>query len=105
SSHPGEVRSFLLDTSILSRLNGPLCDAVTGRGDSARMLDALYEGNTLIVALDHQRREYRYHCLFAETLKRRLDETDPERAGLLHSRAAQWLVENGLPDEAIRHAI
>lgn len=105
SSHPGEVRSFLLDTSILSRLNGPLCDAVTGRNDSAHMLNALYEGNTLIVALDHQRREYRFHCLFVETLKRRLDEIDPERARLLHSRAARWLVENGLPDEAIRHAI
>ncbi len=105
SSHPDEVQSFLLETSILDRLSGELCDAVTGQKDSAATLEALCAGNMLIVPLDHERREFRYHVLFADTLKSRLRKLDPGRVRRLHSRASQWFVENDMPDEAIRHAI
>ncbi len=68
---PERVRSFLLQTSILDRLSGPLCDVVTGQEDSKAMLEALERGNLFIVPLDDQRQWYRYHHLFADVLRRR----------------------------------
>ncbi len=105
SSHPERIQTFLLETSILERLSGPLCDAVTGQKDSAATLEALCAGNMLIVPLDHERREYRYHVLFADTLKSRLRKLDPGRIRSLHALASRWFVENDMPDEGIRHAI
>lgn len=105
SSHSGRIQTFLLETSILDRLSGPLCDAVTGQKDSAAILESLCAGNMLIVPLDHERSEYRYHVLFADTLKNRLKKLDPGRIRKLHSLASRWFVENNMPDEAIRHAI
>src|SRR6266498_3906559 len=69
---PADVRRFLLDTSILERLSGPLCDAVTGRSDGQQMLEGLERANLFLVALDEQRRWYRYHRLFADLLRVRL---------------------------------
>ena len=76
---PEQVRSFLLQTSILGRLTGPLCDAVTGQDGGKAMLEALDRGNLFLVPLDDQRRWYRYHHLFADVLRARLLDEQPDR--------------------------
>jgi LuxR family transcriptional regulator, maltose regulon positive regulatory protein len=101
---PDRVRAFLLETSILDRLSGPACDAVTRAADSQRMLEELERANLFLVPLDEERRWYRYHHLFADLLRARLAQTQPDRALELHTRAAAWCAEHGLIDEAIRHA-
>jgi LuxR family maltose regulon positive regulatory protein len=102
---PERVRAFLLQTSILDRLSGPLCDAVTGQEGSGAVLEALERGNLFIVPLDDSRRWVRYHHLFAEVLQARLLRELPERAPALHRRASAWYERNGLPAAAIRHAL
>ena len=104
-AQPGEVRSFLLDTSVLGELNGLLCDALTGRADGQSTLEALERANLFVVALDDQRRWWRYHQLFADALRARLTGQDPRRVRLLHRRAAGWYAENGRVDDAVPHAI
>ena len=99
------VRSFLLQTSILGRLSGPLCDAVTGRDGGKAMLEALDRGNLFLVPLDDQRRWYRYHQLFADVLRARLLDEQPDLAPELHRRACEWCEENGDRSEAIGHAM
>ena len=76
---PEHVRSFLLQTSILDRLSGPLCDVVTGQENGKRMLEALERGNLFVVPLDDKRQWYRYHHLFADVLHARLMEEDPDQ--------------------------
>ena len=100
-----DVRRFLLETSILNRLSGPLCDAVTGRGDSAAMLDVLERSNLFVASLDDQRRWYRYHHLFAELLRWKLALTMPDRVAGLHQAASGWFAEAGDIGEAIEHAL
>ena len=78
SVSPSIVRSFLLQTSILSRLNGPLCDAVTGQDGGKATLEALERGNLFLVPLDDRRRWYRYHHLFADVLRARLLDEQPD---------------------------
>jgi len=102
---PERIRSFLLQTAILARLSGPLCDAVTGREDSREMLEVLERGNLFVVPLDDQRQWVRYHHLFAEVLHTRLLEAQPNQASTLHRRASAWYERNGLPVDAIRHAL
>jgi len=102
---PDEVRAFLLDTCILDRLSGSLCDAVTGRGDSKTMLGALEQRNLFVVALDDQRRWFRYHHLFADVLQAHLEDEQPELALELHRRASEWHEREGDRNEAIRHAL
>jgi LuxR family maltose regulon positive regulatory protein len=102
---PEEVRSFLLETSVLERLSGPLCDAVTGRADGQQMLENLERANLFLVALDDERRWYRYHRLFADLLRVRLRQRAPERAPVLHRKAAAWCEAHGLVEDAIRHAL
>ena len=102
---PERVRSFLLETAILDRLSGPLCDAVTGREDGKEMLDVLERGNLFVMPLDDKRQWYRYHHLFADVLQSRLMEEQPERAPTLHRRASEWCEQNGLRSDAIRHAL
>jgi LuxR family transcriptional regulator, maltose regulon positive regulatory protein len=102
---PDRVRGFLLETSILERLSGPLCDAVTGRSGGQAVLEELERANLFLVPLDDERRWYRYHRLFADLLRVRLEERDRERALELHRRAAAWCDEHGLVDEAVRHAL
>src|SRR5207247_1035739 len=100
-----EVREFLLQTSILDRLSGPLCDAVTGRAGSAAMLEAIERSNLFLVPLDARREWYRYHQLFGELLANELRRTDAARVPVLHHRAFEWLRDHGSPEEAIHHAV
>ena len=102
---PEHIRSFLMQTSILDRLSGPLCDAVTGQADGRGMLEALERGNLFVIPLDDQRQWYRYHHLFTEVLLARALEQQPGQIPLLHTRASTWYEQNNLPAEAIRHAL
>ena len=102
---PDRVQSFLLETSVLDRLSGPLCDAVTGRNDAQRMLEQLDRENLLVVPLDDERNWYRYHHLFADFLRSRLERERPEQLGTLQLRASEWYEENALVVEAVRHAL
>ncbi|HEY2371434.1 MAG TPA: LuxR C-terminal-related transcriptional regulator [Gaiellaceae bacterium] len=97
-------RRFLLHTSVLTRLSGGLCDAVTGRLDGAEMLAGIERSNLFLVPLDHTRGWYRYHHLFAELLSRELDRSQPELVSDLHRRASDWYREQGEVDDAVRHA-
>jgi LuxR family transcriptional regulator, maltose regulon positive regulatory protein len=102
---PDHVRSFLLQTSILNRLNGPLCDAVTGQNEGNTMLETLLRGNFFVVPLDDSRHWYRYHHLFAEVLFAHLREEQPDRVTTLHRRASTWYKQHGSVADAIRHAL
>jgi LuxR family transcriptional regulator, maltose regulon positive regulatory protein len=95
---------FLMRTSILDRMTGPLCDEVVGRKHSAKRLQALADGNFFVVALDNRREWFRYHRLFREMLQAELDLAEPGEVLRLHRGAAAWLEENGHPDAAIDHA-
>jgi LuxR family maltose regulon positive regulatory protein len=102
---PEPVRSFLLQTSILERLSGPLCDAVTGQAGGKVTLEALDRANLFLVPLDDRRRWYRYHQLFADVLRARLLDEEPDRVPELHRRASDWYEQEGDRSEAIRHAM
>ena len=102
---PDHVRTFLLSTSILERLNGALCDAVTQRHDSKAMLEKLEHGNLFVVPLDDIRDWYRYHRLFADVLQAHLLESRPDEIAALHVRASAWYQQDGDTSEAIRHAM
>ncbi len=102
---PGQVRSFLLHTSILDRLTGPLCDAVTGGAGGKAMIEALDRGNLFLVPLDDRRRWYRYHQLFADVLRARLLDEEPDLVPELHRRACDWYEQDGDRSAAIRHAM
>ncbi|RNL57348.1 helix-turn-helix transcriptional regulator [Arthrobacter oryzae] len=102
---PEPVRSFLLLTSVLDRFSGPLCDAVTGRGDGTEMLTSLERANLFIVPLDDRREWYRYHHLFADVLRARLLNEQPGLVPLLHQRASAWYEHKDLMEEAVRHAL
>lgn len=122
---PEAVQSFLLQTSILNRLCGPLCDTLLnadwglgiGEGDSVNwnpqseihnsksMLESLERANLFIIPLDDKRQWYRYHHLFADLLRFRLQQSQPEAAVELHRRASTWFESNGFMEEAVEHAI
>jgi len=102
---PDRVQAFLLETSILGRLTGPLCDAVTGQSGGKAMLESLDRGNLFLVPLDDRRRWYRYHHLFADVLQARLLDEQPDQAPDLHRRASAWYEENGERAVAIDHAL
>ena len=103
---PPDVRDFLMRTSILERLCGPLCHAVlngegTAPGSSALTLHSLEHANLFLIPLDDRRQWYRYHHLFADSLRAQLDA---EQRAELHRRAALWFEANDLPIEAVHHA-
>ena len=114
---PVDVQTFLLQTSILDRLCGPLCDAVCLQetaGTPAQeeeqlsaqdMLERLDSANLFIVPLDSERQWFRYHHLFAELLRQRLNRKMPDLAPTLHRRASEWYAQEGLTDQAISHAL
>lgn len=102
---PGELRRFLLETSVLERLNGPLCDAVTGQAGGAATLEALVRQNLLIVPLDDHRQWYRYHHLFADVLRSRLRSETSIDVCALHRRASAWCEQVGQMDAAVRHSV
>ena len=110
---------FLLWTAVLERFCAPLCDAVLETGDwrleteqspvssphSQQILERLETANLFLIPLDDERHWYRYHRLFADLLRQRLDQTDPARVLALHQRAAVWFEANGYVEEAIAHAL
>lgn len=100
-----EIRDFLLATSILTRLTGPLCTAVTGLDDAKAILEQLERSNLFLVALDDRRTWYRYHHLFGDVLRARLLDDHADRVPELHRRACDWYAANGEPHEAIVHAL
>jgi len=99
------VREFLLETSVLERLSGGLCDAVTGRNDGQAMLEQVERANLFLVPLDEVRGWWRYHQLFADLLRARLQRQWPERVDQLHRDAAGRAEAHGLVDDAVRHAL
>jgi LuxR family maltose regulon positive regulatory protein len=102
---PEETRAFLLATSVLDRLCGPLCDALTGRADGQEMLEAVERANLFLVPLDDERRWYRYHHLFADLLRARLGRDRPAAVPLLHRRAGAWFEGQGLVRDAVHYAL
>jgi LuxR family maltose regulon positive regulatory protein len=102
---PAALQHFLLQTSILDRLCGSLCEAVTERTDGRGLLETLEHGNLFVVPLDDQRQWYRYHHLFADVLHARLIDEQADRVFELHRRASVWHEQNDLPAEAIQHAL
>jgi LuxR family transcriptional regulator, maltose regulon positive regulatory protein len=98
------VWTFLLQTSILDWLSGPLCDDVTGQEESKVLLETLERGNLFISVLDDKRHWFRYHHLFADVLHAHLMEQQPDLVPTLHRRASEWYEQNGLEIEAFQHA-
>ena len=98
-------RQFLLETSVLDAMCGPLCDAATGRQGSADALTELERANLFLLPLDDRREWYRYHELFADVLRNQLLQRDPELAHAVHRRASDWLGLEGYQYEAVRHAV
>jgi LuxR family maltose regulon positive regulatory protein len=102
---PPKALSFLTRTSVLEHLTGPLCDAVLGSRGSADFLESLERSNLLLIPLDRRRRWYRYHPLFRELLRAKLERGSPDAARALVLRAAAWCEDNGLPEAAIEYAM
>ena len=102
---PESIRSFLLQTAILDRLNGPLCDAVTGEPGGKERLETLRRGNFFLIPLDDKRHWYRYHHLFADVLQMHLKTEQPDQVPVLHRRASEWCEQNHSVIEAIHHAL
>jgi LuxR family maltose regulon positive regulatory protein len=100
------IQNFLLCTSILERFDASCCDAVIDTQDSQKMLELLEHANLFVVALDQQRHWYRYHPLFAQALRARLEHTyEGDKIRVLHSRASIWFSQYGSPREIIPHAL
>jgi LuxR family maltose regulon positive regulatory protein len=106
---PEPVQTFLLQTAILERLQGSLCEAVMGEpgGEASgqTMLEQLEQANLFLVPLDDERRWYRYHQLFAEALRHRLQRKHPALVPELHQRASAWYEQQGLTHDAVHHAL
>src|SRR5215469_1496466 len=99
------LQTFLQRTSILERLSAPLCDAIMQQSGSQEILEELERANLFVISLDSQRRWYRYHGLFAEALRYRLQQLGGVDISLLHQRASRWYAEQGYLNEAIQHAL
>jgi LuxR family maltose regulon positive regulatory protein len=116
-TQPEEIQRFMLQTSILDRLNGDLCDAVTGRSDGHDLLERLFNANLFLIPLDDEGRWYRYHHLFADLLRDRQNTLESDQIGELHRRASRWYARAGsdassgsgeraaFVGEAVRHAL
>ncbi len=102
---PEDTRAFLLQTAVLNRLSGPLCDALTGRTDSGTLLAKLDAANLFLIPLDEERHWYRYHHLFSDLLRNQLSRSQPGLIPVLHRRASRWYEEHGQIHTAIDHAL
>ncbi len=100
-----DIQDFLLRTSILDRLTGDLCDAVTGGENGRFLLEQLYQDNLFLLPLDDEQQWYRYHHLFADLLRDRQKTMRKEETIELHRRASQWFAQDGQSSEAIQHAL
>lgn len=105
SGQSGTMQQFLMQTSILNRMNGALCNAVTDQQNGREYLERLDQANLFIIPLDDHREWYRYHHLFAELLQNRLQQTSPDQMKELHQRASIGYEQQGLIPEAIEHAL
>ena len=106
SRQPEAVQHFLLQTSILDRLCGALCDAVTAGSAGEAQLQELQRQNLFLISLDAERQWYRYHHLFADLLKHRLEiEVGKDAEYGLHRKASEWYEDHGLMENAINHAL
>jgi LuxR family maltose regulon positive regulatory protein len=101
---PAQIR-FLMRTSVLDRLSGPLCDAVLERSGSSTELREMSRANLLLIPLDRTDEWYRYHTLLLDTLRDELHRREPEREAELHRRASAWYADHDDPDRAIGHAL
>lgn len=101
---PDQVR-FMLETSILERLSGDLCAAVTGAEDSHARLESLERQEMFLLPLDEERQWFRYHHLFARFLQRRLQKQSPDRIKPLHLAASAWYAAHGYTADAVQHAL
>jgi LuxR family maltose regulon positive regulatory protein len=102
---PERLRTFLLNASVLQRMCGPLCEAVTGDPAARDALEELERGNLFVVHLDDRREWYRFHHLFADVLQARLASRHPDAVPGLHARAAAWFESHDLHAEAVHHAL
>ncbi len=102
---PEAIQTFLLQTSILEQLSGPLCDAVTGQNTSQAMLEQIEQANLFLISLDEERNLYRYHSLLADVLRRHLQQSQPDQIPQLHYRAAVWYEQQGHIVKAVSHAL
>ncbi len=102
---PSHIQSFLLQTALVERMSVPLCSAITGRHDSQTLLIEIERSNLFIVPLDAEHRWYRYHPFFAEALRARIAQAQPDEALAVHRRGAAWYVANAMPAEAIAHLV
>jgi len=100
-----EIQDFLLQTSILNRLSGDLCNAVTGRADGHSLLERLFNANLFLIPLDDEQRWYRYHHLFADLLRELQNTCQKDETAELHQRASHWYAQAGMASDAIRHAL
>ncbi len=100
-----DIRTFLLQTSVLDWLSVDLCDTVTGAGNARAMLAELEDRSLFVIPLDLSRTNFRYHHLFAELLRYQLKAEDPSAARNLHARAARWLHAHGRAEESIEHLL
>jgi LuxR family maltose regulon positive regulatory protein len=100
-----EIQIFMLQTAVLDRLNGGLCDAVMEKEGGQNILERLEQANLFVVPLDNERRWYRYHHLFADLLRQRLHLDQPEQVKVFQVRASEWHARNGLFDAAVEYAI
>jgi LuxR family maltose regulon positive regulatory protein len=102
---PENIQTFLLQTSILEKLNGSLCDSLNDQVDGQATLEMLERANLFIVPLDNERCWYRYHHLFADLLRQRLNQKHPELIPMLHSQASEWFEVNGHTDKAVEYSL
>lgn len=102
---PPDQRQFLLETSFLSVLSGPLCDEVTGRSDSVRVLAGFEHANLLLLPIDRGQALYRYHPLFADCLRQQFRQSNPAQLPKLARRAADWCVRAQMREEAVEYAL
>ncbi len=102
---PESVQTFLLKTSILERLSGPLCEVLSGQKDGQEILQQLERDNLFIFSIDTEHRWYRYHRLFADLLRRRLKQQDADRVAELHRRAGEWYEQNDMVTDAIEQTL
>ncbi len=106
NQQPESIQTFLLQTSILNQMTSPLCDVLTGQDNGQQLLETLDRANLFIIPLDEERRWYRYHHLFADLLRQRLQQKGDGEIDIaeLHVRASQWYENNGFETEAFQHA-
>ncbi|NIW45813.1 MAG: LuxR family transcriptional regulator, partial [Gammaproteobacteria bacterium] len=102
---PENIQNFLLQTSVLDRMTGSLCDALTGQENGQETLEMLDHANLFVFPMDEERRWYRYHHLFADLLRQRLHQIQPEYFPILQIKAGEWFKNQGFNREAIKHLL